>query len=119
LLSWLKGAGGIAPLSARPLHAGPSMEDTSMRIVIAVLFALAAGSAFDAAKADPYRWCAQYGGSGMGGGGTNYYFVTLQQCELAISGMGGFCTPNQFYDGRPVVTPEDSQRARKRARAAR
>jgi hypothetical protein len=51
----------------------------------------------DGAKADPYRWCAEYGGGR--GGGTNCYFVTLGQCRAAISGMGGFCRPNTFYTG--------------------
>jgi len=50
------------------------------------------------ASADPYRWCAEYGGF-RGGGATNCYFVTLQQCRAAISGVGGFCRPNQFYTG--------------------
>ena len=52
----------------------------------------------DGAKADPYRWCAEYGG-GRGGGGTNCYFLTLGQCRAAISGNGGFCGPNTFYTG--------------------
>jgi hypothetical protein len=90
-----------------------------MRIVAAVLFALFAASAFDTAKADPYRWCAVYGGGDDGGGETNCYFVTLQQCQWAISGMGGFCTPNLMYDGRPVVTPEDRPRTRSRGRTVR
>ena len=51
-----------------------------------------------AASADPYRWCAEYG-SGRGGGATNCYFVTLGQCRAAVSGVGGFCRPNQFYTG--------------------
>lgn len=76
-------------------------------IVLAVLFVFAAGSLAETAKADPYRWCAEYGGGGQGGGGTNCYFVTLDQCRAAVSGMGGFCRPNGFYDGRRVVTPED------------
>ena len=50
------------------------------------------------AHADPYRWCAEYGNRG-GGGGTNCYFVTLQQCQAAISGNGGFCRANPFYTG--------------------
>lgn len=50
------------------------------------------------AKADPYRWCAQYGG--RDGGGTNCGFVTWEQCRATIMGMGGWCVPNQFYDGR-------------------
>jgi len=48
--------------------------------------------------ADPYRWCAEYGGA-FGGGGTNCYFRTLSQCRQAVSGVGGFCRPNQFYTG--------------------
>jgi hypothetical protein len=85
-----------------------------MRIFFAVLVALLTGAAFDAARADPYRWCALYGGGDMGGGGANCYFITLQQCQWAISGNGGFCEPNQFYDGRPVVTPEDRVRQPKK-----
>ena len=48
--------------------------------------------------ADPSRWCAEYGGF-FGGGGTNCYFRTLQQCRAAISGNGGYCRPNTFYTG--------------------
>ena len=84
-----------------------------MRFALAVLFVFA-GSLVETAKADPYRWCAEYGGGGQGGGGTNCYFVTLDQCRAAISGMGGFCRPNNFYDGRPVVTPEDIPARRRR-----
>ena len=65
-----------------------------MRIVIAVLAGLIAGLAADAAHADKYRWCAQY--SGRGGGSSNCYFVTLQQCRAAVSGVGGFCRPSNF-----------------------
>lgn len=52
---------------------------------------------WDIAKADPYRWCAEYGGGR--GGATNCYFVTLQQCQAAVSGNGGFCRQNTFYTG--------------------
>jgi len=68
------------------------------------------------AQADPYRWCAEYGGSDMGGGGSNCYFLTLEQCRAAISGMGGFCVLNNFYDGRAVTTPE-SGTVRRRSRS--
>lgn len=78
-------------------------------LLLASTLVLAAGfSAVDfsaPAKADPYKWCAVYGG-GEGGGGTNCYFLTLEQCRAAVSGAGGLCQPNGFYDGRPVVTPE-------------
>ena len=70
-----------------------------MRIAVAVLVTLMAGSLIDSAKADPYRWCAEYGGGGRGGGGTNCYFMTIGQCQAAISGVGGFCRPNPFYTG--------------------
>ena len=77
-----------------------------MRIVIATLAVLAAGSAFDAAKADPYRWCAEYSGRG---GATNCYFITLQQCQATVSGVGGFCRPNNFYTGE-ATPPRRSRR---------
>ena len=62
--------------------------------VSGTIFLLAGG----AASADPYRWCAEYGG-GFSGGGTNCYFITLQQCQAAVSGTGGFCRRNQFDTG--------------------
>jgi hypothetical protein len=77
-----------------------------MRIVLATLAALVAGSALDTAKADPYRWCAQYAGRS---GGTNCYFVTLAQCQAAISGNGGFCRVNGFYTG-PEAAPRRVRR---------
>ncbi len=82
-----------------------------MRFVSASLVTLLLGCGLiaaistDRAEADPYRWCAVYGGGR--GGGTNCYMLTLEQCRVQISGMGGWCEPNQFYDGRPVVTPGD------------
>ena len=67
-------------------------------------------------RADPYRWCANYG-SGQGGGSSNCYFLTLEQCQAAVSGNGGFCGPNTFYDGRPVITPGDGLRRTSKSRA--
>ena len=55
-----------------------------MRPALAALALLAAGAFSGTAKADPYRWCADYGGRT---GGSNCYFVTLEQCRWAISGM--------------------------------
>ncbi len=69
------------------------------------------------AAADPYRWCAVYGTSGDDNG-TNCYFVTIEQCRAAVSGNGGFCAPNNFYDGRSVTTPDEGPR-RSRNRATR
>jgi hypothetical protein len=70
-----------------------------MRLVRMILPALTAAAVLVplAGHADPYRWCAQYGR--RGGGASNCGFVTLQQCQATVSGIGGFCVPNQFYTG--------------------
>jgi uncharacterized protein DUF3551 len=52
--------------------------------------------AAQAAPYDPYPWCAAYGGSWSGV--SNCGFRTWQQCMATVSGMGGFCEPNQFYN---------------------
>lgn len=85
-----------------------------MRYALAALLALAAGTAMTPApaQADPYHWCANYGGGR--GGSSNCYFVTLGQCRAAISGNGGFCDPNPFYDGRPVDSAGGPARSRRR-----
>ncbi len=56
---------------------------------------------------DPYPWCAVYGG--RGGGGTNCGFLTIEQCRATVSGIGGFCTPNQFYNPRPAARARKKQ----------
>jgi uncharacterized protein DUF3551 len=38
-------------------------------------------------------WCAQYSGES---GGTNCGFYTIQQCQEAVSGVGGFCGPSPW-----------------------
>jgi Protein of unknown function (DUF3551) len=50
----------------------------------------------NALPCDNTRWCAQY--SAGGGGGTNCGFFTIEQCRATVSGVGGFCVPNQFYN---------------------
>ena len=75
-----------------------------------LIFVLAAGIPGGEAKADPYRWCAQYT---LRGGASNCYFMTIEQCRASVSGVGGMCSPNPFYDGRPVVTPEDRVRVKR------
>lgn len=69
----------------------------------AALALTAAASAFDAAKADPYRWCADY--TFGRGGASNCWFMTIEQCRATVSGVGGYCRPNPFYDGLPIGTP--------------
>lgn len=77
-----------------------------MRITLVALTALATTSLAAPAHADPYRWCGDFGG--RGGGGTSCYFSSFEQCRIDVSGKGGFCRPNPFYDGLPVRTPDDS-----------
>ncbi len=88
-----------------------------MRIAFAVLlmaFAAATDATIDPAHADPYRWCAQYGGFG-GGGVESCYYVTIEQCRAAVSGIGGWCRESVWYDGRPVSTDVPApKRLRKR-----
>jgi hypothetical protein len=56
---------------------------------------------------DPYPWCANYGG--RFGGASNCGFSTWNQGMATVSGIGGFCARNQFYNPRP-----SSNRSRKR-----
>jgi hypothetical protein len=82
-----------------------------MRFVTKVMAALVLVTAMlsqtpaTALPCDNTRWCAQYSGIGA----TNCGFFTIEQCRATVSGIGGFCVPNQFYNPcRPA------QRARKR-----
>jgi hypothetical protein len=65
------------------------------------------------AAADPYRWCAVLGSTSDLG--TSCYFMTLEQCQATISGVGGFCTPNNFYTGTAATAGDGSRRSRNRA----
>ena len=66
-----------------------------------------------AAQADPYRWCADY--TVLGGiGARNCYFMTLGQCRAAVSGVGGMCIPNPFYDGTSAGSGPPTARRIKR-----
>jgi hypothetical protein len=85
-----------------------------MRRLCSVFFALSTLAGLtvftpSAGQAEPYPWCAAYGG-GRAGGGRNCGFATLEQCRATIAGMGGFCEPNLFYTG-PAERP--AKRARK------
>ena len=75
-----------------------------MRYALAAFMLIAATSAASA-QSDPYRWCADYGGF-RGGGGSNCYFMTLQQCQATISGVGGTCRPNPFFTGNAKEQPK-------------
>ena len=45
------------------------------------------------------------------------YYMTLAQCQASVSGLGGFCKPSPWYDGKPVRTPEDGPPPRRRRRS--
>ena len=57
---------------------------------------------------DPYPWCARYSG-GMGGA-SNCGFLTLEQCQATVSGIGGSCEPNLFYNPRGEPHRQKRQR---------
>jgi hypothetical protein len=86
----------------------------AMRIRTIVLATLALSTAVlaqtpaSALPYDPDPWCAVYGGR-FGGGASNCGFSTWNQCMATVSGIGGFCQRNQFYNPRPAST-----RSRKR-----
>lgn len=86
-----------------------------IRIALAAS-ALAIGlAATDTARAqqqpDPYPWCAEYTGGGLDGA-KNCYFLTLEQCRAAVSGVGGYCGPNPFYTGPERPVPPQRSRPR-------
>jgi len=67
-----------------------------MRTLLLVLATASAATAFSAAPAaaeQTYPWCAQYAEAG-----TNCGFLTLQQCNEAVSGNGGWCDHNVFIE---------------------
>ena len=72
----------------------------ALAILAGVMGGVLGGSAVDTAKADPYKWCAIMGG-GDDGGMISCYFLTFEQCQATVSGIGGFCRVNLWYDGRP------------------
>jgi len=50
------------------------------------------------AQAQNYPWCAFYD---TGDQAVNCGFVSREQCMVTVSGIGGFCMPNNTYQPRP------------------
>ena len=72
-----------------------------MKSFLSAVAVLAAMSAFGTpAEAQNYPWCAQYSGRGFGGA-MNCGFVSFEQCLATVSGIGGFCMPNNLYQPQP------------------
>jgi Protein of unknown function (DUF3551) len=83
---------------------------TKIMATLVVMPVLLMQSPADALPYDPYPWCAEYSDGEGGLGGTNCGFLTLQQCRATVSGIGGFCVPNQFYNpGRPAKRSRSSR----------
>jgi hypothetical protein len=82
-----------------------------MRLILATLLAFAAfvSATVESANADPYRWCAHYSGELSA---SNCWFMTIEQCRATVSGVGGYCGPNPFYDGRPIGQEQRAPRRR-------
>jgi Protein of unknown function (DUF3551) len=72
------------------------MYKTLFSLTIATGFASSSFFAISPANADSYKWCAVYN---TGDAAYNCGFVTIEQCRATVSGIGGFCEPNQFYTG--------------------
>jgi hypothetical protein len=70
--------------------------ETRVMAALVIILAVLTQTAASALPYDPYPWCAQY--SGSAGGGTNCGFLTVGQCRATVSGIGGFCVPDQFYN---------------------
>ena len=61
-------------------------------LFLLAIFAVTAGIG-TRAQAQNYPWCADYAGFGS----QNCGFTTIQQCQAALSGNGGFCNANTQY----------------------
>lgn len=81
----------------------------SIPVALTALATLATVAFVPPAAAAEYPWCAVYGGDDAAGG-RNCGFVSLEQCQITIRGMGGFCEPNGFYTG---AVERPAKRARK------
>ena len=79
-----------------------------MQVVKAACFVLVAMVLTVATEVRPsaamviYPWCADYGGGGKGGyGASSCGFVSFHQCLATLSGNGGTCSPNPWYQPYP------------------
>jgi Protein of unknown function (DUF3551) len=63
---------------------------------LALSTAVLAQASASALPYDPYPWCAVYGDRMSGA--SNCGFSTWNQCMATVSGIGGFCARNQFYN---------------------
>jgi hypothetical protein len=76
------------------------------------VIALAMGALGPRAEAQNYPWCANYS---KDFGGQNCGFSTREQCMADVSGIGGFCEPNNLYVPRPPPAAAKTVRRHDRA----
>ena len=62
----------------------------------ALVLAVLAATPSSAQRYTHYPVCAVYGG--WRGGTESCAFMNFQQCYMSVSGRGGYCTANPFYD---------------------
>jgi hypothetical protein len=89
------------------------MNKNSCGLVIAVGPVISLFLVTAPAAADPYKWCANYRN-----GSSNCGFTTMEQCQASVSGVGGFCGPNQFYTGPDKTSAQRSPKQAQRKPAA-
>ena len=78
-----------------------------MRFSLLLIGGLLTVAASGNARGDEYRWCSNYGSEG---GAISCSFITLQQCQAAVSGVGGFCMPNSLANRKPLGAQAQSRR---------
>ena len=75
-----------------------------MTLIVVAVLTLAADIRPGAAMVI-YPWCANYGGPGKGGyGASSRGSTSFKQCLATLSGNGGTCSPNPWYQPYPPPT---------------
>ena len=75
-----------------------------MTLIVVAVLTLAADIRPGAATVI-YPWCANYGGPGKGGyGASSCGSTSFKQCLATLSGNGGTCSPNPWYQPYPPPT---------------
>jgi hypothetical protein len=80
------------------------MTKIVMTIAAVTIALLASNDAARAQRYTNYPVCAVYGG--WRGGTESCAFMNFQQCYMSVSGRGGYCIANAFYEpprGRRAV----------------
>jgi hypothetical protein len=92
-------------MSARFHHVGAWRRKLAGAFCLVTLAALGSGASAQPSTAMVlYPWCAFYGRLGE-----NCGFTTYQQCRATISGIGGYCAVNPWYNGNPSPTGSPPQ----------